>query len=370
MCLQKLTKSYDKLIAMHLITDTLIVVLCLFALAVGFVHYKKPPALTQVAGKPIGTLIAFSPLVEFKRNKDLYWQVVQTGMPFYENDSILTLENGHAVIKLENGETIEIAKNSGVTLNNFAAKRLQQFTINNLTLKNGQVRVQTGKEFWAFLPNGVLKFRAKAAQEDAELSLGFNVGKKAEIKLARGQGVFLKKDSDRLKKVVLKERQSLSVNLPEFENLSANTKALDEAEEIPISEGDIIDESGPTKTALKNSTLPQTTPRKPASVKDLIAKPKSVKSNTANKIAAIPKIDFAVDFPPNETEVSEKQITVRGHVTEPGAKISINGASTEIGGDLSFEKTVNLDPGSNQIVFQLIGPTGYSKFKNWTIIRK
>lgn len=273
--------------------------------AVSQVQKSSEPAKTApVATNWLAKLTQQSNQVEYRERAQNIWKPAEIDLTFLKFDALQTKGSSTAEVVYLSGSTLDVKENTLIIFDEDPGQKKK--TEDRVIIKSGQLTGKTKTELWVFTDAGLVQIKAKKKVAEARVVVKKDNAVDIKVKSGTAQVVYKKSG----------EFTRLEVN----ENADATIKASSEI--------------------LKPD--------------ELVAAQATAKAPT--------QANLEVEFPADNALVKESEIEVRGRVTGAGAKLLINGELVQVDDSLNFSKKINLQPGTNLLVFQLIRSDSSVKF--------
>ena len=265
------------------------------------------------------------------------WQKIENGTTIAGQSQIRTGENSKAVLEFDEGSALRLDENTHVILEE----------INNKNISVAQV---VGETYSRVNKTSGLTYKVKSGDaETTALGTAFGVATEKSNWVKRGE-----------KKVIVKVVES-KVKVKIVKNDETLEKEVSEGEEL------IVDMTKPIEDIAKKIPLP-----KEETAQDGFY----IWNRTEDSKESYP-LGVLSDVTPPEVTISEPldgietelyRVAVRG-TTEAGAKVFVNGVSTE-NKDGSFEKIIDLKVSANTVEVKAKDDSGNATTKKITVTRK
>lgn len=311
--------------------------------------------------KTLGKVIEFKPEVSFRRRENLVWQEVFQYLPLYAYDSVRTESSATTKIHLSNNSELFLSENTLIIITpDYLNSRNQR---DRAVVRNGSLTGTTQTELWLLTSAALLKIKAKE-KKVAKANVEIQEGKKLKIMIEDGEGIIAKSEKEIIS---LPEKKEVTLSAPMVsEHYGFETFAQSENQPIERKQNEnkwhlepYIENVGTRKISKALSQGPLLSENKAA---------KSVPKREPDVV--IPNAELFIDSPANRSEINEDEIEFKGRVSRKDVRILVNGNPVKVSDSLSFSHRVNLVPGINPILIQMINHEGNSTFKRWMVRRK
>lgn len=241
--------------------------------------------------------------VKFRMRNQNVWKSAELDMTFSRFDAIQTKNSSTAEVVYLSGSLLDIKENTLLIFDEDPGQKKKQ--IDRVIVKSGQLIAKTKTELWVFTDAGLIQIKGKKKPAQARIEV-----KAENVKVSVQSG---------LAEVVYKKEKDF-VRLQVSEKSEATITSAHK-----IFDGQQIDSEKLTEI---------------------------VAANEQTKLLVNAKLEI---LEPAENELTAKaEYTVKGRITAPGAKVLLDGQLLEIANDLTFNKKITLQPGTNLLVFQLV----------------
>mgnify|MGYP001559079134 CR=1 FL=1 len=284
---------------------------------------EKTPSVEEVQIVPQEKLSGLANLTKLKNRADMrghdqsVWQTAVVGTSFFKHDALQTHENANAQVNYQSGSVLKLKENTLVIFDKDPGQA--ELANDRVLLKNGELSGSTKKELWIFTNAGLVQIKSLKKNQKAQATLSINPQKKLKLVVNQGTAdIIVKKNNTEFQKFSVAEKADFEFKAKVGFNLT---------DEKTIS-SDNIGVLSQASTRIKNAT----------------------------------QAELIIEAPIDNATSSDEIFEVKGHLTELGAKLIINGEITDIEDDLSFKKKLNLSNGINLVVFQLVRSDSSVKF--------
>lgn len=241
--------------------------------------------------------------VEFRLRSQNVWKPVELDMTFSRFDAIQTKSSSTAEVIYLSGSSLGIKENTLLIFDEDPGQKKKQ--VDRVIVKSGRLTAKTKTELWVFTDSGLIQIKARKKPAQARIEV-----KAENVKVSVQSG---------LAEVIYKKENDF-VRLQVGENSDTTIKS-----EHKIFKNEQIDTEKISEIVIASE----------------VVKP-------------LEKAKLEISEPKENELTAKAEYTVKGRVTAPGAKILLNGELLEVATDLTFSKTINLQPGTNLLVFQLV----------------
>ncbi len=278
---------------------------------------SKNSAPTAKSASPLAILEKVKNRADMRAHNEIVWQSAALGANFFKHDALQTHDSATAQIKYKSGSQLKLKEKTLIVFDKDPG--LNDKSIDRVVLNTGELTGVTKNELWIFTSAGLIQIKSQKNTQPASVTLTVNKERKLKVQVEQGTAdVIIKKSESEFQKINVAEKSEL-----EF---TANTDL------IAVSEKNIdlknIENLAQISTQIKKPTL----------------------------------AELIIDTPNENETTTESKFEVKGRLTDLGAKLLINGDLVEIQDNLTYSKTINLNSGTNIIVFQLIRSDASVKF--------
>lgn len=254
--------------------------------------------------------------VEYRKRNQNIWSRVEENSAFMKYDALQTKNASTAEVIYQSGSTLDVKENTLIIFDEDPGQKKK--TEDRVIIKSGQLTGKTKTELWVFTDSGLVQIKAKkgGAANMAEAKVIIKKDRAINVKVNQGTAEIIYKKENEFTRVAVAEKSDITLK-PSTEVTSG----------LQVNE---------------------------ATVREL--------ATAQVKTAVTVQADLNVEYPSDNALVQESEIVVRGRLTGAGAKLLINGQLTEISEAGSFSKKINLQSGTNLIVFQIIRSDSTVKF--------
>lgn len=256
--------------------------------------------------------------VEYRQRNQNIWNQAEGELSFMKYDALQTKNSAMAEVVYRSGSTLDVRENTLIIFDEDPGKKKK--AEDRVIIKSGQLTGRTKTELWIFTDAGLVQIKAKKGQvivaKTAEAKVVVKNDRTVNIKVKAGTAEVIYKKDNEYTRLAVAENSDVSIK-PSTELTSGVQVNADKVNELV--------------TAQTN-------------------------------VAAVGQAELAIDFPADNALVQDSEIEVRGRLTGAGAKLLINGQLAEVSDASTFSKKINLQPGTNLIVFQLVRSDASVKF--------
>ena len=184
-------------------------------------------------------------------------------------------------------------------------------------IKNGELLGTTKSELWVFTDAGIVQLKAdKNSKKSAEARVAIQPDQKLKVSVQTGQADLIFSQNEKIEKIQISALHNVELSVPK---IILNEKKLQEL--------------AAAVTQLKTTV----------------------------------KSELIIENPKTDTTVNETSFEVKGHLSAIGAQLLINGELMNLSEELQFTKKLQLNEGTNLVVFQLIRSDASTQFIRKTI---
>ncbi len=258
--------------------------------------------------------------VEFRQRNDSIWKSAEVGNHFVRFDALQTQGQSSAQVAFESGSNLEVKDNTLLVFDHDPGKT--KTTEDRVIVKNGGLVGTTRSELWIFTNAGLVQIKSDPKlKKAAKARVSIQENQKLNVKVDSGTAEVVFKGKEKIEKVKVSANSEFQV--------TSNMKFLSE-------------DGAPS----------------PAKIEEIV---------NALKVTKFSRADLIVEQPVDGMISEQPEYTIKGQLTGADAKLLINGELAVLEEGYSFNKKINLQPGSNLIVFQLIRSDASVQFMRRTI---
>ncbi|WP_409478682.1 hypothetical protein [Pseudobdellovibrio sp. HCB154] len=276
------------------------------------------PKATATEKDWLAKLVKLTNQVEYRQRNQNIWNQAEGELSFMKYDALQTKNSATAEVVYQSGSTLDVRENTLIIFDEDPGKKKK--AEDRVIIKSGQLTGRTKTELWIFTDAGLVQIKAKKGQTNvtkvAEAKVVVKNDRAVNIKVKTGTAEVIYKKDNEYTRLAVAENADVSIK-PSTELTSGVQVNADKVSELVTAQ---------------------------------------------TKVAAVAQAELTVDFPADNALVQDSEIEIRGRLTGAGAKLLINGQLAEVSDASTFSKKINLQPGTNLIVFQLVRSDATVKF--------
>lgn len=259
--------------------------------------------------------------VDYRLHNESIWKKAPIDHTFDRFDAVQTQNASNAKILYQSGSQLDVNENTLLIFDHdpgLPNQKSPDKKEDRIIIKNGELTGATKTELWVFTNAGLVQIKAPTGKKTtARAKISIPDGKKLNVQLSSGSADLIYVKNNNFAKLKIGPNSDVQI---------MNEKSIFSTESIP-------DES---------------------KLKALVQAAAQIKTST--------KTALIIDSPKDGATTETKTFEIKGHLTDFGGKLIINGAIITILDDLTFTKKIELSEGANLIVFQLIRSDGSVEF--------
>ena len=259
--------------------------------------------------------------VDYRARNESIWSHADIGKAFMRFDALQTQSASSAKVQYKSGSKLEVRENTLLVFDHDPGKAKKNE--DRVIVKNGGLIGSTKTELWVFTNAGLVQIKPT---KDSKLPA------RAQVAIKNGNQLNVKVDAGAANVIVKNENK--------FEKIEVATKS-----EVTVESKVALLESSTNSNEIKVTQM----------------------TEAAETVKAPTKTDLVIESPQDDISVNTDSYEVKGHLTGPAGKLLINGNLIALSDKYAFSKIIDLQPGSNLIVFQLIRSDSTVQFARKTI---